>query len=120
MDSHPSDKAVEAGWHFAAKADEVEDDVPSLVVVGDRQIALCRLGDAFYAIDNICTHEYACFTDGFIEGEEVECPLHQARFHIPSGTAMGAPATEDLRTYDVRREGEAVYVRVDDAEGGPG
>lgn len=100
------------GWHFAAKAGDVEDDVPTLVVVGDLHIALCRLGDEFFGIDNICTHEFACFTDGFIEDDEVECPLHQARFHIPTGKVMSAPATENLRTYDVKREGEDVFVRV--------
>lgn len=109
MDARPSD-----GWHFAAKAGDVEDDVPSLVEVGDRQIALCRIGEDFYAIDNVCTHAFACFTDGFIEGDQVECPLHQARFHIPTGKAMTPPATEDLRTYPVKREGETVYVKVEE------
>lgn len=101
-------------WHFAANAGDVEDDVPSLVIVGDRQIALCRLDDSFYAIDNICSHEHACFTDGFIEGDQVECPLHQARFHIPTGKALTAPATEDLKTYPVKREGDALYVSVEE------
>ena len=109
MDAQPSD-----GWYFAGEAGDVEDDVPSLVEVGDRQIALCRVGEDFYAIDNVCTHAFACFTDGFIEDDQVECPLHQARFHIPTGKALTAPATEDLRTYPVKREGETVYVKVED------
>ena len=50
------DAAATEGWHFAANADDVEDDVPTLVVVGSLQIALCRLDDDFFAIDNICTH----------------------------------------------------------------
>ena len=109
MDTAPSDD-----WYFAAKADCVEDDVPTLVTVGKLQIALCRLGDEFFAIDNICTHEHACFTDGFIDGDEVECPLHQARFHIPTGKVMSAPAEEDLRTYGVKREDDDVFVQVID------
>ena len=100
-------------WHYAAKAGEVEDDVPSLVVVGDRQIALCRIGEDFYAVDNICTHEYACFTDGFIEGDEIECPLHQARFDIRSGAPKSPPATEALQTYPVKREGDDLFVQVE-------
>ena len=99
-------------WHFAARAAEVEDDVPSLVVVGERQIALCRIGEEFFAVDNICTHEYACFTDGFVEDGEVECPLHQAQFHIPTGKALGPPADEDLVTYPVKIEQGAVFVRL--------
>ena len=102
------------GWHLAAEVGDVEDDVPSLVEVGERQIALCRVGDDFYAIDNICTHAFACFTDGFVEGDQVECPLHQARFHIPTGKAMTAPAEEDLRTYPVKREGDTLFVKVEE------
>lgn len=107
------DRESGGAWHFAAKVEEVEDDVPSLVQVGDQQIALCRLGEEFFAVDNICTHEYACFTDGFIEGDEVECPLHQARFDIRTGKATSPPATVDLRTYPVKREGDEVYVLVE-------
>jgi nitrite reductase/ring-hydroxylating ferredoxin subunit len=100
-------------WHFAANAGDVKDDVPTLVTVGDLQIALCRLGDEFFAIDNICTHEFACLTDGFIEDDEVECPLHQARFQIRTGKAMSAPATEDLRTYSVIRMEDGIFVNVE-------
>ncbi len=44
----------------------------------------------------------------------MECPLHQARFHIPTGKVMSAPATEDLRTYPVKVDGEDIYVAVED------
>ena len=107
------DQDAGEAWHFAAKAGDVEDDVPSLVALGDRQIALCRIGEEFFAVDNICTHEYACFTDGFVEDGEVECPLHQARFDIRSGRPTSPPATEPLRTYAVKREGDDVFVRVE-------
>ena len=105
------DRGTGAGWHFAAQAAEVEDDVPSLVMVGERQIALCRLGDAFFAIDNVCTHEYACFTDGFIEDGEVECPLHQGCFAIRTGAPKGAPVTVPLKTYETRVDGDRLYIR---------
>jgi nitrite reductase/ring-hydroxylating ferredoxin subunit len=100
------------GWVFAARADEVESDVATLVVAGSVEIALCRVGDEFFALDNICSHEYACLSDGWVEGDEIECPLHQARFHIPTGQVLAPPATEDLKTYPVRRVGDDVYVQV--------
>ncbi len=99
-------------WHFAAKADDVDDDEPTLVRAGERQIALCRFMDSFYAIDNICSHEYACFTDGFVENGEIECPLHQARFCIQTGRALSAPAEIDVDTFEVKREGDSLYVKV--------
>ena len=89
-------------WHRVAKASEVAEDEPSAV----------RVGDHFIAISDVCTHEFASLSDGFVEGDLIECPLHAGRFHIPSGKALSPPVTEDLRTYPVKLEGEDVYVGI--------
>lgn len=102
------------GWTFACTADEVETNVATPVDIGETELAVCRVGDSFHAVDNICTHEYACLTDGCVEGEEIECPLHQARFHIPTGKVLAEPATEDLKTYPVKRVGDDLYVWIND------
>lgn len=99
-------------WHFAAKAADVEEDAATLVEIGERQIALCKVGADFHAVDNICSHEFACFTDGIVDGDEIECPLHQARFHIPTGKVLLEPATEDIDTFPVERRGDDIYVKV--------
>ena len=101
-------------WHTVAKTSEVDEDEPKRVSVGTTDIAVCKVGDRFYAIDDICTHEYASLSDGFVEGDAIECPLHQARFHIPTGKVLTAPATEDLRTYPVKVEGDDILVQVPD------
>src|SRR5437868_12960756 len=54
---------------------------------------------SFYATDESCTHAYASLVDGYIDGEEVECSLHGARFSIPTGEVLAEPATENLATY---------------------
>ena len=98
------------------KIGKLEDVAPGTVKVYQlpgREIAVCNAGGRLYAIDNICTHEFACLTDGFIEDDEVECPLHQARFQIRTGKAMSAPATEDLRTYSVIRMEDGIFVNVE-------
>jgi nitrite reductase/ring-hydroxylating ferredoxin subunit len=97
-------------WHRAGTAGEVDDEEPLQVKVGDLLIAVCKVGADFYAINDICSHEYACLSDGFVEGDHIECPLHQARFHIPTGKALSAPATEDIATYPLRLEGEDIWV----------
>ena len=102
----------EDGWQKVADESDVEPDEPLRVRVGSAQIALCNVDGTIYAIDNICTHEYAELSDGFIEGDCIECPLHQAQFHIPTGQALGPPADEDLATYPVKVEDGAVYVRL--------
>lgn len=99
-------------WHRVAVADEIEFDEPLAVSVGDTEIALCKVDDAVYALDNICTHEYACMSDGFVDGDVIECPLHQAQFHIPTGKVMSPPAEVDLKTFPVKIVGDDVYVQI--------
>ena len=99
-------------WHRVAKASEVGEDEPRAVRVGDDIVAIYNVGGAFYATDDVCTHEFASLSEGYVEGDVIECPLHAGRFHIPSGKAMSAPVTEDLRTYPVKVEDGDVYVGI--------
>ena len=106
------DQGADLDWQRVAEVDEVDDDEPRQVLVGGRIIALYKLGAEFYATDDTCTHEFASLCDGYIEGDTIECPLHQARFHIPTGKVLDLPAEEDLATYPVRVEGSLIYVGV--------
>lgn len=90
-------------------ADLPEEDVIGADVDG-RQLALYAINGEVYASDNICTHGHARLCDGFLEGYEIECPLHQGRFDIRNGKAMCDPLTEDMRTYPVKIEGGRVFV----------
>ena len=78
-----------------------------------RDIALYGTEDGIHATDNICTHGHARLCDGFLEGHEIECPLHQGRFDVRTGKAMCAPLTEDLRSYPVKIEGGRVYLAIE-------
>jgi naphthalene 1,2-dioxygenase system ferredoxin subunit len=97
-------------WIEACGLDDVpQDDVIGVDVQG-RDIALYRVDGEVYATDNICTHGHARLCDGFLEGHEIECPLHQGRFDVRNGKAMCEPLTEDIRTYPIRIEEGRVYV----------
>src|ERR1700747_589802 len=74
--------------------------------IGDTPIALYKLNGKVYAIDDVCTHEYAQLSQGFVEDATVECPLHQATFDIATGKCLSAPATIDLNRYAVRVDGD--------------
>ena len=91
-------------------------DVPeggTLAVEADKElVCLYNLGGRIYATDDICTHEEASLADGFIEGDCIECPLHQARFHIPTGEVRAPPADTDLRVFPVNVEGNDILVGV--------
>lgn len=97
-------------WIDVAPLDAVPDDDVVGIVVAGREIALYRAEGTVFATDNICTHGHARLSDGFLEGREIECPLHQGKFDICSGRALCAPLTEDIRIYPVKVEKERVLL----------
>ncbi len=97
-------------WIDATAFDDVpEDDVIGVVVDG-RDVALYNTGGEIFATDNLCTHGQARLCDGFLEGHEIECPLHQGRFDLRTGQPTCAPVTEAIRSYPVRVEAGRVLL----------
>ena len=68
-----------------------------------------------YAIDDTCTHQDASLADGWLEGCEVECPLHASRFDLRTGRVDAPPAKKPVRTHEVTVEGGEVYITLSDA-----
>ena len=102
-----------ANWVDALAADLLPTDDVIGVVVAGRDIALYTVGDAVYATDNICTHGQARLCDGFLDGHEIECPLHQGKFDIRNGKPACEPVTDALRSYPVKVDGQRVYLQID-------
>ena len=81
------------------------------VEVEGQPLAVYHLeGGEFCATDNICTHEYACLSEGWLEDGFIECPLHAGRFDVRTGRQMGPPLEKDIRTFPVKIDGEDVLV----------
>lgn len=99
-------------WQRVAIIDEIDEDEPISVTVGDHTIGIFLVDGKYHAIEDICPHAYALLSQGFVEGDEVECPLHEAVFHIPSGKCLKAPAERDVATYPVKIDGDNVLVQV--------
>jgi NADPH-dependent 2,4-dienoyl-CoA reductase/sulfur reductase-like enzyme/nitrite reductase/ring-hydroxylating ferredoxin subunit len=72
---------------------------------------LLRQGDAFYAIGAQCTHYHAALADGLVCGHVLHCPMHHAQFDIRSGSALCAPALDDLHSWRVEQVGGQVFAR---------
>ena len=100
-------------WNDVAALAEVADDTPLTVKVGDRDIGIYSLSGRYYALEDVCPHAFALLSQGFIDGEEIECPLHGAKFHIPTGKCTKEPAERDLTCYAVKHEGGRLLVKVD-------
>lgn len=73
-------------------------------------VAVFNLDGSFYVIDDTCTHGKASLADGYLEGEEVECPFHGGRFCVKTGEARSFPATEAVKSYPVQVVGDDVCI----------
>lgn len=102
-------------WIDATAEGDLWDDAGASVMVAGRDIAVFKIDGAVYATDNLCTHGQARLCDGFVEGFEIECPLHQGRFDVRTGAPTCAPAVEAIKTYPVRIEAGRVWVALDRA-----
>ena len=99
-------------WMLAAAVQDVpQEDVVAVQVAGV-EVALYQVGQQIYATANACTHGEARLCDGFLDGHEIECPLHQGRFDVRDGRATCAPASEALRCFPVKVEDGKVYLRL--------
>ena len=103
---------MSTAWIDIASKDDVPEDDVMGIDVNAKSIALYQVDGEIFATDNICTHGNARLCDGFLEGHEIECPLHQGKFDIRNGKAMCAPLTEDIQIYPVKIEGGRVFVEI--------
>lgn len=99
-------------WIPVARWEDVQKDGCVGLEASGKRIAVYAVNGCAYATSDICTHQLAYMSEGAVEGEYVECPMHQGRFHIPTGKAQGAPVTRDLETFEAKIEGEQVFVHV--------
>jgi nitrite reductase/ring-hydroxylating ferredoxin subunit len=100
-------------WHEIGAVDEFDEEEPRGVIAGGFALAVFRQGDEFFALRDLCSHEVAPLSEGFIEDGCVECPLHQGMFDLRTGDAVKEPCTEPVQTYPVRVVGEMVEVCVE-------
>jgi 3-phenylpropionate/trans-cinnamate dioxygenase ferredoxin component len=85
-----------------------------LVEIDGRAIAVFNIDDAFYAIDDVCTHDGGPLAEGELIGCEIECPRHGARFDVRTGRPLCMPAIEPVSVHSVELRGDDIYVATDD------
>lgn len=101
-------------WVRVAAVSDVPEGEMQAVEIGRTSLALYHLDDgSWHATENVCTHAFAMLTDGWLDGYEIECPLHAGRFDVRTGRALCPPVDEPVRSYPVRIDGDAVMVRMD-------
>ena len=95
-----------------AKVTDVPDPGKELVEVGERLVVLIHAAGHWYALDDVCTHDGGPLADGTLEGFQIACPRHGAKFDIKTGAALTMPATKPTRSHEVKIEGDQIFVRL--------
>ena len=116
MSSVISEKAGEAldgdELEYVCQVSDLANNEMRRHVTGDgRAVAVCRVRDEFFGVDDGCTHEKASLTDGYLDEDYViECPLHGGSFDVRTGQPQTFPCTVGVRTYQVVVKGEQVLL----------
>ncbi|SIT47559.1 Anthranilate 1,2-dioxygenase ferredoxin subunit [Paraburkholderia piptadeniae] len=100
-------------WQPIGALDEFAEGEPAAVIAGERQIAVFRIGDEVFALNDLCTHGHARLSEGYVEDGCVECPLHQGLIDIRTGAPRCAPITEAVRAFPIRIIDARVEVNVE-------
>lgn len=108
-------------WEPIAAVDELISGDRKSVFIDDIPALLIRLGDQYFAVEDLCTHDGQPLTDGPLEGQAIICPRHGAKFDLATGQPLCMPATSPIQTFlvDVRVDGIYAAVGSPDAVTAP-
>ena len=102
-----------ASWVSAGRADNLAPGKVRMVFDGRNRLAVCNVDNNYYCIDDVCTHDGGSLDQGELEGNEIECPRHGARFDVTTGRATCMPAVVPVKVYPVRVENGEIQIQVD-------
>jgi len=102
-------------WVRTIGVDELEENkMTRTVLENGHRIALIRLEEGIYALDDTCTHAEASLSEGDIVGKHVRCPLHGAEFEIPTGQVKAFPAVVGVNSYETKVEDDTILVKYEE------
>lgn len=92
--------------------DDLPDGERVVVEVDGQEVLILHVGEAFFAISNVCSHEYQQLEKGRLEGHVLYCPKHGASFDIRNGYALSLPAMSAINIYATRIEAGMVEILI--------
>ncbi|MGW8178776.1 MAG: Rieske (2Fe-2S) protein [bacterium] len=97
----------------AARVSDIPPGRVQVVELEEEDVALCNVDGEIYAVLNVCTHDGGPLCDGYLLGDEIECPRHGARFNVRTGEVKTLPAIIPIPTFKVKIEGDEIWIDVD-------
>ena len=98
------------GFVTVARVGEIPEGGVKIVRVDDQAIGVFNIGGAYYAIEDVCTHDGGPLAEGRLDGDVIECPRHGAKFNVRTGEVLCLPAIAPVPTYAVRIEGDEIKI----------
>lgn len=95
-----------------ASIDELTEGERLIFEIGDLPLALFNLSGQYYAIADLCSHDDGPVAEGELQGLEIVCPRHGARFNLETGEALTLPAVVDIAAYPVRVVGDEIQIGI--------
>ena len=102
-----------ANWISGGQADTLRPGQVRVVYGVRQQFAVCNVDNTFHCVADVCTHDGASFDQGELDGNEIECPRHGARFDVTTGRATCLPAVVPVKVYPVRVENGEIQIQVE-------
>jgi 3-phenylpropionate/trans-cinnamate dioxygenase ferredoxin subunit len=91
-----------ADYIAVATVDELPNGARKLIEVDGRALAVFNIAGSYYCIADVCSHDDGPVAEGELDGHEIECPRHGARFDVRTGKVLTFPAIVDIPAYPVR------------------
>ena len=99
-------------FEFVAKTTDIPENGMKLVEVDDQLVLIIQVEKQYFCIDDVCTHDGGTLCDGTLDGHEIACPRHGAKFDVRNGEATKMPATQPTGTHELKVEGEDIFVKL--------
>jgi 3-phenylpropionate/trans-cinnamate dioxygenase ferredoxin subunit len=96
------------------RTDQLEEGRAQVFAVGGIRIAVCKVGQTLYAVEDVCSHDDGPLGEGRLDGHAIECPRHGARFDVRDGSVLRMPAAFPIRTFPVHENDGEVFVEIEE------
>ena len=90
--------------------DTLVEGKPIAIEVDGIPVCVVKVADEVFAVEDTCTHAEASLSEGEVTGGKIECWLHGAEFDLKTGEALTPPATQALKTFNVKRNGNQLTI----------
>jgi 3-phenylpropionate/trans-cinnamate dioxygenase ferredoxin component len=97
---------------YVGKVSKFEDGEITAVDVEGQRIAVARVGEEVFALEDVCTHRQCALSEGLVEEKTVICPCHGAEFDLETGEALALPAKEPIQLFPTQIEGDDLYAMI--------